>query len=411
LAGFTALDWIGAATIVLLALAVMAVPFVVAPPIVSMYEEFEAALPTITRLVITGWFAPLLAQLPLALLVVALIRRHKLSAARPLVALAFVLALACGALCWYGLYAPIFELAGAIADEPLTATDPAPTRRDPPIRQPAPARLVAIGDLHGDLAATRRALRLAGAIDDQDRWIGGDLVVVQNGDTIDRGDYDRAVLDLLDRLKSEAQAAGGALICLNGNHEVMNVAGDLRYVTPKSVADFADFPPAKQLDHVRPPDFPAQLGGRVTAFGPGNEYALRFATQNVVVVIGDTVFVHGAITAPHVAYGLDRINREVRDWMRGDRPALPAIVEGPESPYWIRRFSDEPVESDCPELERALAAIPAKRMVVGHERQGNGVTSACNGKVWRIDTEMSAFYGGPTEVLEIRGDKLRVLGR
>ena len=33
-------------------------------------------------------------------------------------------------------------------------------------------RIVAFGDVHGDLEAARGALRLAGAIDDQDHWIG-----------------------------------------------------------------------------------------------------------------------------------------------------------------------------------------------------------------------------------------------
>ena len=42
-------------------------------------------------------------------------------------------------------------------------------------------RIVAFGDVHGDLEAARGALRLAGAIDEQDRWIGGDLIVVQTG--------------------------------------------------------------------------------------------------------------------------------------------------------------------------------------------------------------------------------------
>src|SRR5690606_24472494 len=87
---------------------------------------------------------------------------------------------------------------------------------------PSAPRVVAIGDLHGDLEATRKALRLAGAIDAKDRWVGGALVVVQTGDAIDRGDDDRAILDLLERLSREAKQAGGALYALSGNHEVMN---------------------------------------------------------------------------------------------------------------------------------------------------------------------------------------------
>ena len=74
--------------------------------------------------------------------------------------------------------------AAAIAAEPI------------PTRCPGVPRIVAIGDLHGDLDACRRALRLGGAIDDADRWIGGDLVVVQTGDQLDRGDDEQAIIDL-----------------------------------------------------------------------------------------------------------------------------------------------------------------------------------------------------------------------
>ncbi len=74
------------------------------------------------------------------------------------------------------------------------------------LRYPAAERIVAIGDLHGDLEVTQRVLRLAGAIDENDRWIGGDLVVVQTGDQLDRGDDERAILDLFARLRDEAEA-------------------------------------------------------------------------------------------------------------------------------------------------------------------------------------------------------------
>ena len=87
------------------------------------------------------------------------------------------------------------------------------------LSRPAPPRLVAVGDLHGDLDRTRRVLRLAGATDANDGWIGGALVVVQTGDEIDRGDDDRAILDSVDKWQTQAAAAGGQLIALLGNHE------------------------------------------------------------------------------------------------------------------------------------------------------------------------------------------------
>jgi len=396
---FTAMDWIGVAVTGLVALGVILAPHVVAPPIVAMYEDFEATLPTITQLVITGWFPLLLGQLPLAALVWALLRRHSLLAARMLVLAGFLAALLGGATVWYGLYAPIFELAGAIEEAPSAAADP------------APARIVAVGDLHGDLSATRRALRLAGAIDGEDRWSGGDLVLVQTGDAIDRGDEDREVLDLFARLVDQAARVGGRFVPLLGNHELMNAAGDLRYVTPRGFEQFADFPPPSRRDQLLPPPFPVEVWGRVTAFAPGGDYALELARSDVIATVGDTVFVHGAALPSHAEYGVDRINRETREWLRGARPELPAIMRREDAPVWDRRYSDEAVESDCAELERALALLSASRMVVGHEANAAGVTEACGGRVWRIDTGMSAFYGGPTEVLEIRGDDIRILGR
>ena len=101
-------------------------------------------------------------------------------------------------------------------------------------------RIVAFGDVHGDLEAARGALRLAGAIDEQDRWIGGDLIVVQTGDQLDRGDQEQAILDLFERLRIESEAAGGAFHALLGNHELMNARVDLRYVTDGGFADFMD---------------------------------------------------------------------------------------------------------------------------------------------------------------------------
>ncbi|MET0343078.1 MAG: shewanella-like protein phosphatase [Polyangiales bacterium] len=275
-----------------------------------------------------------------------------------------------------------------------TAPAPAPTATktllSARLTRPAAAAVIAIGDLHGDLTATRSALRLAGAIDDADRWVGGKLVVVQTGDVLDRGDEDRAVLDLLDRLRDEAKRAGGELISLAGNHEVMNVMGDFRYITQGGFDAFGG--PEARLD----------------AFKPGGPYALRIAERSIYVRVGDTLFVHGGVLDKHVEYGLDRIQDELRAWMRGERPEPPLMLMTEDGPIWTRLYSDPTLPSDCEQLSRVLAKLDAKRMVVGHTPQQAGITSACEGKVWRIDTGMSRFYGGKVEVLELRGGDARV---
>lgn len=269
---------------------------------------------------------------------------------------------------------------------------PAPQPKAAPVSQRAgvarPERLVAIGDLHGDLDATRRALRLAGALSETDHWAGGSLTVVQTGDTIDRGDEDREVLDLLERLRAEAEQAGGALITLHGNHEVMNVASDLRYVSQASAAAFSM--------------------GRARAFAPGGPYALKLAAWPVIQQVGDSVFVHGGVLPHHVRYGIEKLNRETSQWMRGAGP-VPSLLMQEDAPIWTRVYSTPGVPSDCVQLAQALNALSANRMIVGHTPQPNGINADCEGRVWRIDTGLSRHYGGPMQVLELAQGSVRVL--
>jgi hypothetical protein len=298
---------------------------------------------------------------------------------------------------------PILIFALALCAAPF-----ADAGRATPLRLPPAPRIVAIGDLHGDLGAARRALRLAGAIDERDRWTGADLVVVQTGDQLDRGDEEQAILDLFERLASEAAASGGAVYSLNGNHELMNAALDLRYVTPGGYADFRDAVAYDSADATLA-SYPDSARARVAAFRPGGPYARILARRNVVLIIGDTVFVHGGVLPEHVAYGLERANSETRAWLLGEGPKPEALLAR-TSLVWARNYSDEPHEADCAALEQVLASLSAKRMIVGHSIQEGGIRSFCDGQVWCIDTGMAAYNGGKVEVLEIMGDSLRVLG-
>ena len=282
-------------------------------------------------------------------------------------------------------------------------------------------RIVAFGDVHGDLEAARAALHLAGAIDEHDRWIGGDLIVVQTGDQLDRGDQEQAILDLFERLRLEATAAGGAFHALLGNHELMNARGDLRYVTDGGFADFMDAVEVDPGDSVqvwdrssgtfisaRLSDFEPHQRARLAAFTPGGPYADLLARRQVILQIGDNVFVHGGVLPEHVAYGIDEINDAAQAWLRGEAD-LPPVLSGSDSPQWTRLYSSDPDAAACAVLEEALTALDAERIVMGHTRQESGITSACTARAWRIDVGMAAYYGGPVEVLEIVGDSVRVL--
>lgn len=324
-------------------------------------------------------------------------------------------------------FAPLFALFVAVAcqrapseppgrahEEPVRSSVSAPSAQaqnaQPPaskpsspiegaFRLPAGKRVVAIGDLHGDLKSTREALRLAGAIDENDRWIGKDLTLVQTGDQVDRGNDEPEILALLERLAEEAEKQGGRVIVLNGNHELMNVAGDLRYVTEEG---FTDFAPAGQG---------SDRSARARAFAPGGPVALKLARRPLIVVVGDTLFAHAGVFPHHVRYGIDRLNEETSRWIRGEAPRPPELAVSEHGPVWTRLYGDEtPSPEACAILNQVLEALQVSRLVVGHTIQRGGINAACGGRVYRIDVGLSDYYGQfPTQVLEIQDGKTRIL--
>ncbi len=232
-------------------------------------------------------------------------------------------------------------------------------------------------------------------------------MVVQTGDQLDRGDDEEEILTFLKRLKQEAEAAGGALYVLNGNHETMNVIGDFRYVTPAGFAAFKDWKPASSWAASAPPQYKL----RADAFLPGGGAARELSKQPLVTMVGDSVFAHGGVLPQHVDYGIDRLNAETRSWMLGESPTPPAPVADPEGPVWTRLYGPSVLPpSACATLKQTLAKLGAKRLVVGHTVQERGLTSACDDQVFRIDVGLAHYYGDrPVQVLEIRGDSTKIL--
>ncbi len=279
-----------------------------------------------------------------------------------------------------------------------------------PTRLPDARRIVAIGDLHGDLGATIKVLRLGGLIDEKERWIGGETVVVQTGDILDRGNGECEILDLFERLTGEAAGAGGAFHHLLGNHEFMNVSGNFRYIVPGAFLSFRQRGDASP-NPLRIASFPKVQRGRASAMLPGGWVAKNFERRNVVLMVGKNVFVHAGLLLEHAEYGIERINREARAWVAGEVEELPQILEHRDAPIWTRKYSgdENPDEEACAVLSKALSLVKGTRMMVGHTVQEQGINAACGGEVWRIDVGMSAHYGGPVQVLEILDGKPTVL--
>ncbi|MCB9777110.1 MAG: metallophosphoesterase [Alphaproteobacteria bacterium] len=282
----------------------------------------------------------------------------------------------------------------ASSPAPPAASVPEPTAAPPPEATAPPppasaARIVAVGDLHADLPAALAVLQLAGVVDEAGRWSGGRTVLVQTGDTTDRGPDSKEVIELLDRLEEEAEAAGGRVVALLGNHEVMNLTGDLRYVSPDDVADFGS-PEA-----------------RAAAFGPQGTLGRWLRERDAVAIVDDTVFVHGGVTAVAAVRGADGLSADVRAAIDTDPRAA---VLGPEGPLWYRGYLQAPEPLACQELERALQALGARRMVVGHTTQKSGrVAVRCEGRLLGIDLGISDHYGRHLGAVELVGGDARAI--
>lgn len=203
----------------------------------------------------------------------------------------------------------------------------------------APARVIAVGDVHGDYDAFVALLQRSGLLDAKLRWSGRNAVLVQTGDILDRGPKDRDVMDLLMRLEKEAAKKGGRVVVLLGNHEVMNLIGDLRYVSPATYASYADknsekrrqsawkeyaeFQQARAKERNEPltitPEMEkAWMGAhppgyfeRLDAFGPEGKYGRWLRSHSAVAQIGASIFLHGGISPALASVGVEAINKRV----------------------------------------------------------------------------------------------------
>ncbi len=277
-----------------------------------------------------------------------------------------------------------------------------------------PKRIIAIGDNHADLFQALKALQIGGVIDESLNWIGGDTIVVQTGDILDRGVEEREIIDFYESLRTEAEAAGGQVVNMNGNHEIMTAYADYRYLQEEACAAFSDL---AGLDTSNPAfdeftDENCKL--RAAAFWPGGPYAQIIADWLMVAVVQDTVFVHGGVHQKHLDYGIDEINAMTRAWLMGEGDLdYNQVGGGPDvfSVDWDRTYSDDeipPTVDQCDDLANVLEQLGVVRMVVGHTVQSH-INTVCDDMAWRIDTGMAEYYGGVVEVIEILDGNVSVL--
>lgn len=323
-----------------------------------------------------------------------------------------------------------------------------PARAEQALRHDGVERIVVFADVHGAYPQLVSVLRETAVVDESLHWRAGTTHLVSLGDLLDRGAESRRVLDLLMRLETEARAAGGAVHVVLGNHEVMNISGDLRYVSVEEYAAFAGAdddalreaawqrllaadPAAShaEFDAASPPGYFAHR----QAFSPAGRYGAWLLGRPFLLVINDTAFVHGGLPAMVAQLGLESANQSLhaqlaaylQAWsdtekelslvrpvgfqQRPDAVAVLAPAERAEAlrtmqnaevfttagPTWFRgqALCNPYVEAD--NLEAALAKLGVARVVVGHTvAPGRQVSSRFDGRVVMLDTGMLPAYGG-----------------
>ncbi len=298
-------------------------------------------------------------------------------------------------------------------------------------------RIVAVGDLHGDFAAWRDIARAAGLVDANGRWSGGGTVLVQTGDVVDRGPQSRRLIEELMRLKREAPA--GQVVTLVGNHEAMNMTGDLRYLTPADYAAFTDADSARRRDAVYEANKTAIIAAnrahdpKITddavkqawyaatplgsiehriAWSPGGPIGRWVLGNPALALLDGTLFLHAGISPAYAHVPLDEINARVAAALKAGATDPGAIINDQNGPLWYRGLAEEQVQAQIPaagpapptiaqQLDVLLPAFGARRIVIGHTPVLSGIVIAEGGRLIRIDTGISSVFGGKLSWLEI----------
>ena len=324
-------------------------------------------------------------------------------------------------------------------------------------------RVVAFADVHGAYPELVRLLRETAVIDESLRWQAGRTHLVSLGDLLDRGDDSRKVVDLLMRLQDEAERAGGAVHVALGNHDIMNIVGDLRYVNAAEFAAFAGSDEdalreaAWQRVLAQEPDatraafdagYPPGYFAHRQAFSAQGRYGSWLLQQPFLVVVNDTAFAHGGLPPIVAKLGLDGTNRTLHaqltayleTWQTLEsglalvRPVgfreQPAAIAGRVSEERAQSFAAmqfaEVFTSDGPtwyrgqalcnqyaedeNLDAALDALDARRLVVGHTVSPTGrARSRFEDRVILLDTGMlRSVYGGSPAALILEDGRLQL---
>ncbi|NVJ66562.1 MAG: metallophosphoesterase [Gammaproteobacteria bacterium] len=192
--------------------------------------------------------------------------------------------------------------------------------------------ITVMADVHGDFATMLQLLQQANIVNKDGNWSAGNRILISLGDLVDRGPDSRQILDFFMQLEQQAAQAGGAFLMVLGNHEVMNIRGDLRYVSEAEFAAFANDEPAGLRDEVykdyllysKLDDneeslakfnklYPPGFFGHVKAYAPDGKYGRWLLGKNIMLRQDGKLFAHGGFSheLPKTGQSLEQINQQL----------------------------------------------------------------------------------------------------
>ena len=255
-------------------------------------------------------------------------------------------------------------------------------------------RLVVIGDIHGDYTNYIDVLREAGIINRRGNWTGGETHLVQVGDVPDRGPDTDKIIAHLQKLEGQADRDGGKVHVLIGNHEFMNVTGDLRYVHPGEYEALT----TRNSDRLRDAyyqqtvqaieaqnetreepiiiddafrdkwyaDFPLGYVEHRLTWQPGGEFNDWVSNHNSVIRINDMLFMHAGLGPDMLGKSIREINATIRMEILGAYEFENSLGDAQTGPLWYRGLAMNPEVIEAPHVSALLDTFQVNSVIVGH---------------------------------------------
>lgn len=252
------------------------------------------------------------------------------------------------------------------------------------------SRQFVISDIEGNFAGFRKLLQAGKVIDENYNWTFGDGHLVLVGDFVDRGDQVTEVLWLIYALEEKARAAGGYVHYVLGNHEIMVMSGDHRYVNPK-YADNA-----------------ARIGIHLmTLYGADTEIGRWLRTKNVMERVGNTLYVHGGVSRKvnNMDISMAKMNDLARPFYADTTYLYPDpytdTLYQDYGPFWYRGYFVGETATAAQVIDSTFAKFRVNKVIVGHTPLRDTVSAWYDGRLINVDTPHAK---GKTEALLVEGN-------